>query len=144
MRICITKIFNLRQLFSAQVSSMFWLLHSDLHDMKAAAAFEYMSSMVANIKPLTTSTNVLRENNDNFFLLEQNYKRGQFCASLKRRNGRVRVMVNPSFSLKLSLCSYTSTCTLLLSVKCYQCFVNTVACNKPLSLLLIYLIYFIL
>lgn len=58
--------------------------------MKTVAAFEYMSSMVANVKPLTTT---LRENTDNLSLLEQNYKSSQFHASLKRRNGRVRVMV---------------------------------------------------
>lgn len=80
-------------LLAAQVSSIFWLLHSDLHDIKASAAFEYMSSMVANVKPLTT------ENTDKFYLLEQNYKRGEFHASLKRRNGRVRIMVGPTFSL---------------------------------------------
>ncbi|XP_024974432.1 elongator complex protein 5 isoform X2 [Cynara cardunculus var. scolymus] len=77
----------------AQISSVFWLHHCDLHDMKTAAAFEYMSSMVANVKPLSTATNVLRENSENLSLLEQNYKRGQFHASLKRRNGRVRIML---------------------------------------------------
>ncbi|XP_071692675.1 elongator complex protein 5 [Rutidosis leptorrhynchoides] len=86
---------NLRS--HAQVSSVFWLLHSDLHDMKAAAALEYISSMVATVKPLTTSTNVLTENNDNISLLEQYYKRGHFHASLKRRNGRVRVMIEEFF-----------------------------------------------
>ncbi|KAK1439096.1 hypothetical protein QVD17_04911 [Tagetes erecta] len=90
---------NLRS--HAQVSSIFWLLHSDLHDMKAAAAFEYMSSMVANVKPPTT------ENTDNFSLLEQNYKRGHFHASLKRRNGRVRVM-REEFSIDNSLIKFTS------------------------------------
>lgn len=48
----------------AQVSSIFWLLHSDLHDIKTTSAFEYMSSMVANVKPLSTTTNA-----------EQNYKK---------------------------------------------------------------------
>lgn len=85
-------------LFSAQVSSIFWLLHSDLHDIKTTSAFEYMSSMVANVKPLSTTTNA-----------EQNYKKGQFHASLKRRNGRVRVMVFPPLSLSLSLTIYTHT-----------------------------------
>ncbi|KAI3813482.1 hypothetical protein L1987_18207 [Smallanthus sonchifolius] len=90
---------NLRS--HAQVSSIFWLLHSDLHDTKAVAAFEYMSSMVANVKPLTT------ENTDNFSLLEQNYKRGHFHVSLKRRNGRVRVM-REEFSVDNSLIKFTS------------------------------------
>ncbi|XP_071703370.1 elongator complex protein 5-like [Rutidosis leptorrhynchoides] len=82
---------NLRS--HAQVSSVFWLLHSDLHDMKTSATFEYMSSMVATVKPLTTSTNVSRDNNNNLSLLEQNYQKGQFHTFLKRRNGRVRVMI---------------------------------------------------
>ncbi|KAL8266146.1 hypothetical protein R6Q59_003490 [Mikania micrantha] len=90
---------NLRS--HAQVSSIFWLLHSDLHDMKTAAAFEYISSMVANVKPLTM------EKNDNFSLLEQNYKSGQFHASLKRRNGRVRVM-REEFFIDNSLIKFTS------------------------------------
>nr|XP_043608234.1 elongator complex protein 5 [Erigeron canadensis] len=96
---------NLRS--HAQVSSVFWLLHSDLHDVKTVAAFEYMSSMVANVKPLTTTTNALRENIDNLSLLEQNYKRGQFHASLKRRNGRVRVMCE-EFSVEQSSIKFTT------------------------------------
>ncbi|XP_076902752.1 elongator complex protein 5-like [Bidens hawaiensis] len=90
---------NLRS--HAQVSSIFWLLHSDLHDIKASAAFEYMSSMVANVKPLTT------ENTDKFYLLEQNYKKGEFHASLKRRNGRVRIM-REEFSIENSMIKFTS------------------------------------
>ncbi|CAI9276593.1 unnamed protein product [Lactuca saligna] len=85
---------NLRS--HAQVSSIFWLLHSDLHDIKTTSAFEYMSSMVANVKPLSTTTNA-----------EQNYKKGQFHASLKRRNGRVRVMVE-EFSNEQSQIKFTS------------------------------------
>ncbi|CAH1413509.1 unnamed protein product [Lactuca virosa] len=85
---------NLRS--HAQVSSIFWLLHSDLHDIKTTSAFEYMSSMVANVKPLSTTANA-----------EQNYKKGQFHASLKRRNGRVRVMVE-EFSNEQSQIKFTS------------------------------------
>lgn len=95
----VTKVFKLCGRFAAQVSSVFWLLHSDLHDMKTTAACEYMSSMVATVKPLSASSDALRDNIDNLSLLEQNYKRGQFHASLKRRNGRVRAMVLSSFSL---------------------------------------------
>lgn len=96
---------NLRS--HAQVSSIFWLLHSDLHDIKTTAALEYMSSMVANVKPLATTPNGSRENSENLSLLEQNYKRGQFHASLKRRNGRVRVMVE-EFSIEQSSIKFTS------------------------------------
>ncbi|KAL4568890.1 hypothetical protein LXL04_024507 [Taraxacum kok-saghyz] len=90
-----------------KVSSIFWLLHSDLHDIKTTAAFEYMSSMVANVKPLTTTSNTSRDNSENPSFLEQNYKKGQFHASLKRRNGRVRVMVE-EFSSEQSLIKFTS------------------------------------
>lgn len=91
----------------AQVSSVFWLLHSDLHDMKTAAACEYMSSVVATVKPLITSSDALRDNIDNLSLLEQNYKRGQFRASLKRRNGRVKVMCE-EFSVEQSFIKFTT------------------------------------
>ncbi|PWA80135.1 hypothetical protein CTI12_AA197930 [Artemisia annua] len=91
----------------AQVSSVFWLLHSDLHDMKTAAACEYMSSMVATVKPLITSSDALRDNIDSLSLLEQNYKRGKFHASLKRRNGRVRVM-SEEFSVEQSVIKFTT------------------------------------
>nr|GEW65006.1 elongator complex protein 5 [Tanacetum cinerariifolium] len=91
----------------AQVSSVFWLLHSDLHDMKTAAACEYMSSMVATVRPLITSSDALRDNIDNLSLLEQNYKRGRFHASLKRRNGRVRVMCE-EFSVEQSVIKFTT------------------------------------
>ncbi|GKD63843.1 elongator complex protein 5, partial [Tanacetum coccineum] len=91
----------------SQVSSVFWLLHSDLHDMKTAAACEYVSSMVATVKPLITSSDALRDNIVNLSLLEQNYKRGRFHASLKRRNGRVRVMCE-EFSVEQSVIKFTT------------------------------------
>ncbi|XP_058186561.1 elongator complex protein 5 isoform X1 [Rhododendron vialii] len=75
-----------------QVSCAFWLLHSDLHEVRVTAALEYMSSMLANIEPMARPTNVQRCNSDNLSLLEQNSNKGKFHARLKRRNGRVRLM----------------------------------------------------
>ncbi|XP_058761492.1 elongator complex protein 5-like [Vicia villosa] len=67
-----------------KISSIFGLVHSDLHDERAAAALEYMSSMVASIEPGHHSS----ENS----LSEKNFTQGKFNVRLKRRNGRVRVM----------------------------------------------------
>ncbi|KAG5527925.1 hypothetical protein RHGRI_028751 [Rhododendron griersonianum] len=75
-----------------QVSCAFWLLHSDLHEVRVTAALEYMSSMLANIEPMARPTNVQRGNSVNLSLLEQNSNKGKFHARLKRRNGRVRLM----------------------------------------------------
>ncbi|KAH7533276.1 elongator complex protein 5 [Ziziphus jujuba] len=74
-----------------QVSSIFWLLHSDLHEDRVTAVLEYMSSMVASIEPLNQYANGQRGNWNNLSLLEQNCTRGKFHIRFKRRNGRVRV-----------------------------------------------------
>ncbi|GMP30964.1 hypothetical protein CsSME_00005380 [Camellia sinensis var. sinensis] len=76
----------------AQVSCAFWLLHSDLHEVRVTSVLEYLSSMLANVEPMTQSTNGQRGNSENFSLLEQNSKRGKFNVRMKRRNGRVRLM----------------------------------------------------
>ncbi|KAL7190721.1 hypothetical protein ACSBR2_022907 [Camellia fascicularis] len=76
----------------AQVSCAFWLLHSDLHEVRVTSVLEYMSSMLANVEPMTQSTNGQRGNSEYFSLLEQNSKRGKFNVRMKRRNGRVRLM----------------------------------------------------
>jgi len=68
-----------------QISSIFGLLHSDLHEERAAAALEYMSSMVASVESGHHSS----ENS----LSEKNFTQGKFNVRLKRRNGRVRVTV---------------------------------------------------
>ncbi|KAL5102394.1 hypothetical protein RYX36_006721 [Vicia faba] len=67
-----------------QISSIFGLVHSDLHEEKAAAALEYMSSMVASVEPDHHSSETS--------LSEKNFTQGKFNVRLKRRNGRVRVM----------------------------------------------------
>eukprot|EP00268_Persea_americana_P060842 TRINITY_DN7627_c0_g1_i1.p1 TRINITY_DN7627_c0_g1~~TRINITY_DN7627_c0_g1_i1.p1 ORF type:complete len:371 (-),score=70.94 TRINITY_DN7627_c0_g1_i1:717-1829(-) len=64
-----------------QVSCMFWLVHSDLHECKASAALEYMSSMVATLEPGTHSSDGHGQNSQG----------GKFNVRFKRRNGRVKV-----------------------------------------------------
>ncbi|XP_057442267.1 elongator complex protein 5 [Lotus japonicus] len=71
-----------------QISSIFGLLHSDLHEERAAAVLEYMSSMVASVAPLHHSAE--RGNLENS-LSEQNFTKGRLNVRFKRRNGRVRV-----------------------------------------------------
>lgn len=83
-----------------QISCMFGLLHSDLHDDRVAAALDYMSSMVANVEPFHHSFNGQRGNSENS-LSEQSFTRGKFNVRFKRRNGRVRVMVSPFFLCKI-------------------------------------------
>ncbi|KAK2986797.1 hypothetical protein RJ640_011022 [Escallonia rubra] len=74
------------------VSCVFWLLHSDFHEIRVAAALEYLSSMLASIEQMTRPNDVPRDNSQNISLLEHNYRRGKFHVRFKRRNGRVRVM----------------------------------------------------
>ena len=77
---------------------MFWLVHSDLHECKASAALEYMSSMVATLEPGTHSSDGHGQNSQG----------GKFNVRFKRRNGRVKVTVSSlSLSLSLSLCAAT-------------------------------------
>jgi hypothetical protein len=84
-----------------QISSNFGLLHSDLHEDRAASVLEYLSSMVASIDPFHDSANGQRGHLENSFS-EQNYTKGKFTVRSKRRNGRVRVTVI-SFFLLVSL-----------------------------------------
>ncbi|KAL7221554.1 hypothetical protein ACSBR1_023499 [Camellia fascicularis] len=91
----------------AQVSCAFWLLHSDLHEVRVTSVLEYMSSMLANVEPMTQSTNGQRGNSENFSLLEQNSKRGKFNVRMKRRNGRVRLMFE-EFCIEQSGIKFTS------------------------------------
>lgn len=93
-----------------QVSSIFWLLHSDLHEDRVTAVLEYMSSMVASIEPLNQYANGQRGNWNNLSLLEQNCTRGKFHIRFKRRNGRVRVAVIYLSLLCLCLCVYVVLC----------------------------------
>ncbi|KAL2897043.1 Elongator complex protein 5 [Bienertia sinuspersici] len=71
-----------------RVSSLFWLLHSDIHNTSTNAAVEYMSSIVASVE----STAQLKSGQQGLFLLEQNLRKAKLRMRLKRRNGRVRLM----------------------------------------------------
>ncbi|KAH6803688.1 elongator complex protein [Perilla frutescens var. frutescens] len=76
-----------------QVSSLFWLLHSDLHENRATAALEYISSMKATLEQIVQPVDGQRGNSESLSLMEHNLRRGKFNVHAKRRNGRVRKMV---------------------------------------------------
>lgn len=89
---------------SDQVSSIFWLLHSDLHEDRVTAVLGYVSSIVASVEPLNQSANGQTCNWENRSLLERNFWKGMLHVRFKRRNGRVRVMViSSSLSLWMLL-----------------------------------------
>ncbi|TVU48046.1 hypothetical protein EJB05_07668 [Eragrostis curvula] len=71
-----------------QVSSIFWLMHSDLHEPKVPRAFECLSTMVACVEPALVDPAC--EVRGNMSFLEQNYSQAKFIVRLKRRNGRVK------------------------------------------------------
>ncbi|KAG4954973.1 hypothetical protein JHK87_040567 [Glycine soja] len=73
-----------------QISSMFGLLHSDLHEERAVAVLEYMSSMVASVDPYHHSADGQKGCLESS-LYDQNFTKGKFNVRFKRRNGRVRV-----------------------------------------------------
>ncbi|KAF5479906.1 hypothetical protein F2P56_000689 [Juglans regia] len=98
-------ISNLRS--NDQVSSIFWLLHSDLHEDRVAAILGYMSSIVASIEPLNQSANGQICNLENLSLLGRNYWKGKLHVRFKRRNGRVRVM-QEEFDVEQSVINFTS------------------------------------
>ncbi|KAE8662382.1 Elongator complex protein 5 [Hibiscus syriacus] len=75
-----------------QISSIFWLLHSDLHTGRVTSVLEYLSSMVASLEPSIELANGQRGDMENFSLIEHNSKKGKFHVRFKKRNGRVRVM----------------------------------------------------
>ncbi|KAF2313783.1 hypothetical protein GH714_013371 [Hevea brasiliensis] len=97
------RLFFSFQLFSAaaiflaadanyQISCIYWLLHSDLHELRVTSSVEYMSSMVANVEPLNPSASGQRWDSENVSLLKQNFQKGKLNVRFKRRNGRVRLM----------------------------------------------------
>ncbi|KAG2714992.1 hypothetical protein I3760_03G055400 [Carya illinoinensis] len=98
-------ISNLRS--NDQVSSIFWLLHSDLHEDRVAAVLGYMSSIVASIERLNQSANGQICNSENLSLLERNYWKGKLHVRFKRRNGRVRVM-QEEFHVEQSVINFTT------------------------------------
>jgi len=73
-----------------QISNIFGLLHSDLHEERAVAVLEYMSSMVASVDPYHHSADGQKGCLGDSFS-QQNLTKGKFNVRSKRRNGRVRV-----------------------------------------------------
>ncbi|KAM7279411.1 hypothetical protein ACFE04_006545 [Oxalis oulophora] len=89
------------------ISSIFWLVHSDLHDTRVTSSLEYMSSIVAILEPLIQSANVQKGDLENISLRDENFGKGKFHVRSKRRNGRVRVM-SEEFRVEQSGISFTS------------------------------------
>nr|ABR17046.1 unknown [Picea sitchensis] len=76
-----------------EISSLMWLVHSDLHEPRIVTALEYLSSMVAvlePIAPLSAASLKLKGDPDKLAALEGNLKKGKLRLRVKRRNGRVR------------------------------------------------------
>ncbi|BAF11213.1 elongator complex protein 5 [Oryza sativa Japonica Group] len=73
-----------------QISSIFWLIHSDLHEPKFSRAFECLSTMVASLEPAVVDSVYEEEIPGNISFLEENYSKAKFYLRLKRRNGRVK------------------------------------------------------
>ncbi|KQK23065.1 elongator complex protein 5 [Brachypodium distachyon] len=73
-----------------QISSILWLMHSDLHEPKFSRAFECLSTMVASVKPEVVDSVYGEERIGNISFLEHNYSKAKFHVRLKRRNGRVK------------------------------------------------------
>ncbi|CAH9119149.1 unnamed protein product [Cuscuta epithymum] len=63
-----------------QVSSVFSLLNSDLHETKVTSTLEYLSTIRADIVPVTSQTVSGRRatTTENLPMMEQNFKRGKF------------------------------------------------------------------
>lgn len=73
-----------------QISSIFWLMHSDLHETKFSRAFECLSTMVACVEPEVVDSVYGEERRGDMSFLEHNYSKAKFHVRLKRRNGRVK------------------------------------------------------
>ncbi|GAB2238197.1 hypothetical protein Droror1_Dr00016099 [Drosera rotundifolia] len=76
-----------------QVSSTFWMVHSDLHDMQTISALEYASSIVASVESFTGIRNARNVNPEAISLTEQSALKGRFHVRAKRRNGRVKLIL---------------------------------------------------
>ncbi|XP_068652109.1 elongator complex protein 5 [Aristolochia californica] len=76
-----------------QVSSTFWLIHSDLHEARATLALEYISSMIASLDPMTPLGDRQLSPAGSMSNLGEISQSGKCNVRLKRRNGRVKVLV---------------------------------------------------
>jgi len=96
------------------ILSIFWLIHSDLHEPRASTALEYISTMVASLEPMVQS-NEGPKNPENLYWLEQNTHQGKFHVRLKQRNGRVKLLVS-SLSSLLSVIFFVSAKLKILNI----------------------------
>ncbi|XP_008788053.2 elongator complex protein 5 isoform X2 [Phoenix dactylifera] len=80
---------NLRS--NDRISCIFWLIHSDLHEPRASAALEYISTMVASLEPMMQSSDG-QKTSGSLLWLEENSRKAKFHVRLKRRNGRVKLL----------------------------------------------------
>ncbi|PPR86050.1 hypothetical protein GOBAR_AA34641 [Gossypium barbadense] len=87
------KLYNsIIELGKDQISRIFWLLHSDLHEARVTAVLEYLSSMVASLEPSHQLANGQRGHLENFSLIKHNSKKGKFHVRFKKRNGRYAII----------------------------------------------------
>ncbi|KAI5079456.1 hypothetical protein GOP47_0004935 [Adiantum capillus-veneris] len=77
---------NLRS--NGKVSSLIWMLHSDLHDAKTIKSLEYISSMNIFMEQLGTA--VIRKTDGSHTASNKLFSEGMLKVRQKRRNGRVR------------------------------------------------------
>ncbi|XP_039145048.1 elongator complex protein 5 [Dioscorea cayenensis subsp. rotundata] len=73
------------------ISCIFWLIHSDLHEPRVSSSLEYISTMTANLEPIMKPNEGQRRVSENLYNIEQNSYRGKLHVHLKRRNGRVKL-----------------------------------------------------
>ncbi|MCO5554392.1 hypothetical protein L7F22_007922 [Adiantum nelumboides] len=71
-----------------KVSSLIWMLHSDLHDGKTIKSLEYISSMIIIMEQLGAA--VIRKPDESYTASNKPFSRGILKVRQKRRNGRVR------------------------------------------------------
>ncbi|KAJ4755724.1 Elongator complex protein 5 [Rhynchospora pubera] len=76
-----------------KISSLFWLIHTDLHEPKVISSFEYISTMIASLQPIVQLPDYANANiSASITSLEENYSKAKFNLRLKRRNGRVKLL----------------------------------------------------
>ncbi|KAL5726096.1 hypothetical protein ACHQM5_009166 [Ranunculus cassubicifolius] len=114
-----------------QVSCIFWLIHSDLHEVKATSVLEYMSSMVASLDPMAQPPNGHISNRRSILSLDHYNGNGKFTVRVKRRNGRVKVL-SEEFHMDESGIKFTASSSSV-SVTVNQSLLPKVQFNLQLS-----------
>ncbi|CAN0852238.1 Elongator complex protein 5 [Linum grandiflorum] len=83
-------------MFAEQISSIFWLLHSDIHEVKLTTSLEYLSSMVASVESLSHSHD---SHNERFHIEESGIK----ITSISAEDGSVSQGLVPKVQFNLEL-----------------------------------------